>query len=131
MRLVADLVGERRLKHAAIDWPLGLRDLTRRTIDKIGAGFLEELGKECRVFRGVSTWSPVMAGETHRHRAIRGPGGAHRAEHLERIARPVEAFSSVLVITPVREGRKKAREEVAVRAMEPEPTTSSARGRPV
>ena len=130
MRLVADLVGERRLEHAAIDRPLGLRDLTRRAIDEVGAGFLEQFGEECRVLRGVSPRCPVMARETHRHRAVLGPGGAHSPKHLERIARPVEAFSSVLVITPVRERRKKAREEVAVRAVELEPITSSRRRAP-
>ena len=127
LALVADLVGERRLEQPAVDRPLLLHDLPRRTIDEIGARVAEQAREDQRVLRHVAALEPVVAGEPHRDRPVLRPGVAHRAEHFERIARAVCVVSAVLVVAPVGERGQETRQQIAVRAMQFEPIDAGLR----
>ena len=119
--LVADALGEGHLIHAAV---LGLaigRVAAARDVDQVDAHGLQGARDLDRVVSGQSVDAlrhPVGGGDAHRERAPRGPDGAHRADHLERIAQARLERTAVLVRALVRGRREEAREQVAVRQVQ-------------
>ncbi|SPC13098.1 conserved hypothetical protein [Cupriavidus oxalaticus] len=120
-RLVADAIGERGLVHAAIHRRLVRADLSRRAIDHVGAGGLEGAGDLDGVVGRDAAFDPVVRRDAHRHRLVLRPYRAHRFEHLQRIAQPRRQRAAVFVVARIGQRRDKARQQVAVGAVQLEP----------
>ena len=116
--VVADLVGERRLVHAAVD-RLGVRrGLAGGDVDQVAAGLGEGARHRDRIVAGEAAVLPVGRRDAHRHRLVLRPGLAHGAEHLEREAQAVFQRAAVFVGALVGQRRDEAREQIAVRGVQ-------------
>ena len=116
--LVADAVGKRRLVHAAVDRLLLGHHLARAAVDDVGARGLEQAREGHRVIGRVAAGKPVVAAQPHRDRPLLRPGGADGGEHLQRPARAVLDRAAIGVAAPVGQRREKARQQVAVGAVQ-------------
>ncbi|MNK98501.1 hypothetical protein D3C87_1188660 [compost metagenome] len=128
-RLVAHAVGERRLEHASVHRLFELADLARRTVDQVGAGLLEQARDTHRVVGRDAAFDPVVGRDAHAHRFILRPGGAHGAEHAQRIAAAVFQAAAIFVRAAVGQRRDKTRQQVTVRAMQFQPVETGDGGR--
>ena len=95
--LVADAIGERRLEQPAVARPLIGHGLAGRDVHDVAAVRLEQARDLDRVGRLVAALVPVDRRDAHRHRALGGPRGAHRVEHLEREAHAIREAAAVIV----------------------------------
>jgi hypothetical protein len=113
---VADLIGEMHLEHTAVDRLRVRRGSSGRHVDDRAAVLLQrpcdDHGVVGRHARGAD---PVARGDAHGDRLRARPRGAHRVEHLERIAHAVLERAAVRVRALVRQRRQEARQQVAVR----------------
>ena len=116
--LVADLVGKRRLIKPAVNRLVVMPDLAGRAIDHVSASGLEQPREQRRVFRRVAAFRPVVTRQPHRHRPILRPDRPDRAKDFERVARAVLRRAAKFVGATVGQRREKAREQIAVRAMQ-------------
>ena len=117
--LVADLVGEWRLEHAAVDRLRIGPGLAGGDVDQIRPGFGKRARNlDCFVGRHAVVASPVGGRDAHRHRAVGGPRGAHRGEHLERIAKSISEAPAIIVVALVLQRGDEARQQIAVRGVE-------------
>ena len=119
--LVADAVGKRRLVHAAINRFRGACGLTRRDVDEVAAGGLEEPRNFHRVVGGIAARCPVVGRDANAHRQLRGPDFPDRAEHFERITAAVFYRAAVFVATLVGQRRDETRQQVTMGAMQFQP----------
>ena len=117
--LVADLVGEGRLEHAAVDRLAIGPGLAGRDVDQVGAGLGEGAADLDRlVGRDAELAHPVVGRDAHRHRLVRRPGRAHRPEHFEREAQPVLEAAAIFVGALVGERGDEAGQQIAVGGVE-------------
>ena len=116
--LVANLIGVRRLEHPAVYGLRIGRGLAGRNVDQIGAGGLKRARDLDGIVAGDSAFDPIGRGNTHRHRPIARPHGAHRAENFQRIAQTVFQRPAVLVGAVVEQRRDERRQQVSVRAVQ-------------
>ena len=106
--LVADAVRKRGLEHAAIDGPRLDTGLAGRDVDDIGPGGGEHLRDLHCLGRGHALCAhPVGCRDANRHGSVGGPGGAHRTEHLQRIAHAVVQRPAVFIRSYIRFWRYK------------------------
>ena len=128
-RLVADAVGERRLKHAAVDGLRPRRGLSGGDVDQVGAVLDEHARDLDRVLRLHAVRpDPVMRRDAHRHRPLVRPHLAYRTQDFEREAHAVLERAAILVGAPVGERRDERRHQVAVRVVQFQPVEADARG---
>ena len=126
--LVADLVGERRLEHAAVDRIVVGHRLAGRDVDQVRAMGGEGAGDLDRVVAGDAALLPVGGGNAHRDRLLRRPHRAHGVEHLERKAETVLEPAAIVVGAPIGQGRDEAGEQVAVSRVQLEHVETGADG---
>src|ERR1700678_2221545 len=112
--LVANLVGERGLPHAAVDWLLVGHGLACGYIEYIRAGLLERTGNNQQIRLRKAALSPVAGGNSRRQRALSRPDLAHGAEDLHRESQPRGDVTAVFILTPIRERRQEAAQQVAM-----------------
>src|SRR6185312_12628269 len=86
---VADLIGERRLEHAAVDWLRITHRLASRDVDEIDAHLSKCARNFDRIVTGDAALGPVGGGNAHRHRLARRPDRPHGLEPLERETKTV------------------------------------------
>src|SRR5690606_18691178 len=98
---VTDAVGKRRLIHTAIDWLLGLADLSGRAIDHVDAGGLEEARNFHSIIGSYAALDPIVCRDADRHGQVLRPYLAHGLENLERIAHAVFERTTVFVVALV------------------------------
>ena len=129
-RLLADLVGQRGLVHAAVHRLLRRAHLAGRAIDHVGPGLLEGPCDQHRIGRRGAARQPILGRDAHRHRPPGRPGGAHRRKHLQRVAQAVVQAAAVRVIALVGQRGDEARQQIAVRAVQLQPVKTSVGGTP-
>ncbi len=100
---VADLVGVRRLEHAAEDRFGVVNGLPGRDIDQVTALARKGTCDFNRVFTGNAAVFPVSCRKAHRHRAIERPDLADCAEDFERKAKAIVERAAIFVAALVRE----------------------------
>ena len=116
-RLVPDLVGKRRLIHAAEDG-LCLGDrLAGGDIDEVAAGLGERACDHDRIIAREPAVRPVRRRNAYRHRLLIRPCRAHGAEDFEWKTHAVFESAAILVRPPVCQRRNEAREQVTMGSM--------------
>ena len=71
-----------------------------------------------RNFARHAAGRPIRGRHAHRHRLVSGPSLAHGIEDLEGKPQPILDRSAVFVRPTIGQGRDKARQQVAVRAVQ-------------
>ncbi len=99
--LVANCIGEGRLKHPPETRRTVRIGLSGRHIDEIGTGIPERARNLERVALVVTAFAPVRRRDTDRDRPLAGPPVPHCGEDLEREAQPIFERSSVAVAPPI------------------------------
>ena len=117
-RLVAHLIGKRRLEHPAVDRLRVADGLPGRDVDKIDAGLGKGPRDRDRIVAGDAALGPVRRGNAHRHRLVRGPRGAHGFEHFKGKAQPILQRTTVFVCALVGQRRDETRQQVTMRGVQ-------------
>ncbi len=115
--LVADLVGERSLEHAAEHRLRVGCGLPGRDVDEVAAGLGEQACDLDRFVAGHPAVRPIGRRDANRHRLLVRPRLAHRPERLEREAHAVLERTAVVVGAVIGERRDEARQQIAVRGV--------------
>ncbi len=126
--LVADAVGKGCLVHAAVRRLLLRAHLAGGAVDHVRAGGLERPRDGDRVGGRDAAFHPVVRGDAHRDRQVRGPHRAHGREHLQRVAQAARQIAAIGIVATVGERRDEAGEQVAVGTVQFEPVEASLGG---
>src|SRR6185436_2712358 len=115
---IANLIGEWRLKHAAIYRTRVAHRLTGGNIDKVDAGFSKGASDLDRVIAVDPSVRPVGSGYAYRHRLMRRPYRSHGLKNLERIPQAVCQRTAITICAPVGQRRDETCEQVTVGAVQ-------------
>ena len=114
-RFVADLLGEHRLVHAAVDRARSRVGLAGGAVDEVAAACLEQLCRSDGIRRAEAAGHPVGERQAHRHGLVGRPQRAHGVENFEWITQAVFQRPAIFVLAPVGNRGDKGREQIAVR----------------